>query len=89
MEPPKERINLIRTALLHLEPTTLTVLDEGHKHIGHAPTSGGHFAVHIISKAFIGKNAVQRHQMVYDALGNLMNTEIHAVSINAKTPDEE
>ena len=90
MDEPKESIDLIRTALLTLQPSALTIKDESHLHAGHASakSSGGHFAVHIISPAFSGKTAVQRHQMVYNALGDLMQTEIHAVSINAKTPDE-
>jgi BolA protein len=90
MEAPTDRINLIRSALQKLEITQLTVHDESPMHNGHAGAKkgGGHFAVDIISRDFIGKSAVQRHQMIYEALGDLMTTEIHAISIQARTPEE-
>ena len=53
-----------------------------------AKSGGGHFAVTIVSLDFQGKTAVQRHQMVYQALGALMKKEIHALSIQALTPEE-
>ena len=90
MEAPKDRINLIRSALQKLQPLDLTVHDESPMHAGHAGarSGGGHFALEIVSSAFIGKSAVQRHQMIYEALGDLMSGEIHAISIQAKTPEE-
>ena len=90
MSENKDRLSLIRKALSSLNPTVLTINDESYLHAGHAGAKkgGGHFAVNIVSDAFTGKTAVQRHQMIYQALGDLMNTEIHAVSINAKTNDE-
>ena len=90
METPKDRLALIREALTQaLHPVTLTVHDESHLHIGHSGAKGGgHFSVEIICTAFEGKTLVQRHQMIYQALGALMQTEIHAISITAKTPNE-
>lgn len=73
-----------------LAPLKLAVIDEGRKHVGHAGARDGrgHFAVHIVSAAFVGRSPVQRHRMVYDALGELMLTEVHALSVDAKTPEE-
>jgi BolA protein len=70
-------------------PDSLEITDESHKHAGHAGArGGGHFIVHIVSAAFDGKSTLQRHRMVYDAMGELMNTEVHALSIKADTPSE-
>jgi BolA protein len=90
METPKERVNLIRTALQKLNPSELTIDDESQEHVGHAGarSGGGHFAISIVSNAFVGKSAVQRHQMIYEALGDLMKHEIHAIRIQAKIPEE-
>lgn len=91
MEQPTDRLNLIRTSLLALRPTVLTIHDESHLHTDHAgaKSGGGHFAIDMVSQAFAGKTAVQRHQMIYEALGDLMNTEIHAIRITAKSPEEK
>ena len=71
-------------------PLQIQVRDDSHLHAGHegAKGGGGHFAVTIVAPAFRGKNAVQRHQLVYQALGDMMKREIHALSIRALTPDE-
>jgi BolA family transcriptional regulator, general stress-responsive regulator len=70
-------------------PTHLDIIDDSHQHAGHAGArSGGHFTVRIVSEAFAGKTLVQRHRMVYQALLELMSSDIHALSIHAKTPDE-
>ena len=84
------RIELICTALAALKPESLSVEDESHLHAGHAgaATGRGHYAVKIVSKRFEGKTLIQRHRMVYEALGTLMQTDIHAVSIQAKAPAE-
>jgi acid stress-induced BolA-like protein IbaG/YrbA len=47
-----------------------------------------HFEAVVVSAGFAGKRALQRHQLVYQTLGTLMGNEIHALSIQAKTPDE-
>ena len=85
-----DRAALIRERLMQaFAPDRLEIIDESHKHAGHASAKGGgHFAVHIVSPAFAGKNLVQRHRMVYEAMGDLMQQEVHALSIKAETPDE-
>lgn len=73
-----------------LQPQELDIVDESHKHVGHAGArgGGGHFQVTIVADAFKGKNLLERHRMVYDALGSAMQREIHALSIKAYSPDE-
>jgi BolA protein len=70
-----------------LAPTELEVLDEGHKHAGHANAGKGHFHVRIVSGAFAGVLPIKRHRMVYAALAGLMDQGIHALSIDARSPD--
>ena len=86
-----DRLAMIRSRLTRsLQPTSLEIIDDSARHAGHAgaASGGGHFIVHIVSGAFQGKNLIQRHRMVYDAVGNMMHTEIHALSIQATTPQE-
>lgn len=73
-----------------LQPSALDIEDESHLHAGHAgaATGRGHFRLRIVSTIFAGLSPVQRHRRVYEALGELMQTDIHALSITAKTPDE-
>lgn len=73
-----------------LTPTRLDIVDDSHRHAGHAGsrTGQGHFSVAIVSAAFVGKSLPARHRQVYAALGDLLQTDIHALSIHAKTPDE-
>ncbi|MFZ9757642.1 MAG: BolA family protein [Burkholderiaceae bacterium] len=73
-----------------LSPTELQVWDDSDAHKGHAGAAkgGGHFEVLITSDRFSGLRPIARHRLVYDALGDLMHSQIHALSINAKTPDE-
>jgi acid stress-induced BolA-like protein IbaG/YrbA len=54
----------------------------------HVDGDGRHFQATIVSPAFVGKRAVQRHQLVYAVLGDRMREEIHALSMNTLTPDE-
>jgi len=85
------RVAMIRERLTSaFAPTMLDIEDDSAKHAGHAGarSGGGHFNVHIVSKEFSGKTLVQRHRLVYDALGDAMQQEIHALSIQAKAPDE-
>ncbi len=90
MSTEKNRTDLIQTALSSLQPTYINIEDQSQQHANHAgaKSGGGHFTVTIISPLFQGKSSVQRHQMIYQALGDLMKTDIHAVSITAKTPAE-
>lgn len=69
-----------------LGPVELEVLDEGHKHAGHAGAGKGHFHVRVVSVAFAGKLPLQRHRMVYATVEDLMNHGIHALSIDAAVP---
>lgn len=73
-----------------LEPVALEIEDESHKHAGHegAKSGGGHYRIRIVSPRFAGLNAVTRHRLVYQALGEAMGREIHALSIHALSPDE-
>ena len=86
-----DRIEMIREKLTAaLSPVQLDIIDESHLHAGHpgARGGGGHFNVTIVADAFEGENLLTRHRMVYDALGDAMQTEIHALSIKALTPKE-
>jgi len=83
------RITEIRRRLeAALEPTQLEIVDESDKHVGHAGARDGrgHFHVRIASAQFAGLPPVQRHRLIYDAVGDLMDTDIHALSIEASTP---
>ena len=73
-----------------LSPTHLDIIDESHLHAGHlgAASGAGHFNVMIISDKFAGQSAIQRHRMVYLAVGDLMPSEIHALSIQALSQAE-
>jgi BolA protein len=74
-----------------LNPERLELTDDSQSHAGHAGTKehgGGHFFATVVSTAFEGKNLVQRHQLVYRALGDLMQSDIHALGIKAYTPNE-
>lgn len=69
-------------------PEHLLVKDQSHLHAGHAGAQDGrgHFDVTIVSEAFAGKRPLARHRLVYDALGSLMETDIHALRITASSP---
>lgn len=84
------RVDKIRAALAALQPQRLEIEDQSHEHVGHAgaATGRGHFRVEIVSAAFAGESAVARHRRVYAALGALMQTDIHALSLRALAPDE-
>ena len=84
------RVQRIRAALQVLQPSTLEVVDESHKHAGHegARDGRGHFVVQIVSDAFAGLAPLARHRRVYAALGPMMQSDIHALSIQARTPAE-
>ena len=85
-----ERVEMIRQRLTEaLEPETLDIEDDSASHAGHARAGGGgHFNVIIISDKFSGLNLIKRHRLVYDAVADIMNTEIHALSMKTYSPDE-
>ncbi|WP_292758977.1 BolA family protein [Methylophaga sp. UBA2689] len=79
----------LEQALQQLDPIQLQISDDSHLHAGHAGnTGGGHFTVFIVSDAFAGLSLIKRHRLVYDAAAELLPSAIHALSIQAKTPDE-
>ncbi|MEC4749365.1 BolA family protein [Methylomicrobium sp. Wu6] len=81
-------IKQVLTEALH--PERLEIIDNSSAHAGHVGNrGGGHYHVTIVSPQFEGKSLVQRHQMIYKALGDLMKQQIHALGINALTPSEE
>jgi BolA protein len=83
---------LIRRALTEaFTPELLEIIDNSAAHAGHAGarSGGGHYHVTIVAEAFDGKSLVQRHQLIYKALGDLMKQEIHALGINAISPSEQ
>jgi BolA family transcriptional regulator, general stress-responsive regulator len=85
-----ERATIMRARLAALEPLQLEIIDESHKHAGHAGAreGGGHYVMRIVSAQFAGKNTVARHRMIYSAMGDLMKREIHALTLQALAPDE-
>ena len=85
-----DRLGRIRLALQALAPLHLQVVDESHKHAGHegARDGRGHFAVDIISDAFVGMPPLTRHRRVYELVGSMMQTDIHALTIRARTSEE-
>lgn len=86
-----DRITKIEQKLQQaLAPENLDIVDESHLHAGHAgaKSGGGHYAVTLVSQKFSGKTPIQRHRMVYEALNEMMQKEIHALNIKASTPDE-
>ncbi len=86
-----DRVSIIRVRLeAAFAPQTLEIIDDSHRHAGHAGAADGrgHFKVRIVSERFHKLDRLQRHRMVYEALGNLMKTDIHAVQVTALTPDQ-
>jgi BolA protein len=85
----EQRMTEMRSRLQSIfDPLQLELLDEGHLHVGHAGAKDGrgHFRLIIVSEKFAGKNMIQRHRMVYQAMGDLMETDIHALTIDARIP---
>ena len=89
--PREARVAAIRAAIeVALAPVALEVVDDSHRHAGHAGAADGrgHFTVDVVSAAFAGLSPIARHRAVYAAVGDLMTTDIHALAIRARTPDE-
>lgn len=84
-----ERVETIRSRLeAAFAPEQLEVIDDSHLHTGHpgARDGRGHFRVRLVSTFFAGVKPLERHRMVYAALGSLMETDIHALSVDASAP---
>ena len=81
----------IRERLAELEPQALELVDESEMHRGHAGYREGgntHWRLSIVSARFRGRSTVERHRMIYQALGSLMQHPIHALAISARSPEE-
>ena len=81
----------IRERLAALEPQALDLVDESAQHRGHAgyqEGGGTHWRLAIVSPRFSGRSTLERHRMIYGALGNLMQHPIHALAITARSPEE-
>ncbi|HUC71247.1 MAG TPA: BolA family protein [Stellaceae bacterium] len=75
-----------------LAPVRLDVVDESHRHAGHAgarPEGETHFAVTIVSAAFAGQNRVARQRLIYQTLSEELATRVHALSLTTLTPEED
>ena len=90
MSEKATRVERMRTALEALAPASLEIVDEGHKHVGHegARDGRGHFALDIVSDQFAGLAPLARHRRIYEALGTMMQSDIHALTIRARTTAE-
>ncbi len=90
MTPPPDVQALLRERLASLAPLAIEIIDDSALHAGHAGAGqGGHYRLRIVADAFSGKSTVARHRLVYAALGELMRSRIHALSIKALAPEEK
>ena len=88
----RNRVLAIRACLMAaFSPTELEVVDESYKHKGHpgARDGRGHFRVRIISPRFAGRKPIERHRMVFEALDKLLETDIHAISVEAAASETD
>lgn len=86
------RVEKIRAALERaFAPVRLVIEDQSHLHAGHAgaATGKGHFRIEIVAPAFVGQPPLTRHRVIYEALGSLMDSDIHALSLQARAPGED
>ena len=85
-----DTISEMKRRLAVLEPEHIEIVDESARHAGHAGarSGGGHYQLTLIAAAFTGQNSMARHRAIYQALGDLMSTRIHALSITALAPGE-
>jgi BolA family transcriptional regulator, general stress-responsive regulator len=83
-------VRRMRERLSALAPVQLDITDESARHAGHAgaASGGGHFRLHIVSSRFDGLNTVARHRLIYSTLGDMMQKDIHALSIDARSSSE-
>ncbi|POA99904.1 BolA family transcriptional regulator [Chromobacterium sinusclupearum] len=85
-----DTVQLLETALQVLAPEHLDIQDDSALHAGHAGAKGGggHYTLTIVSARFAGLGRVQRHRLIYQTLGELMTSRVHALAIRALTPEE-
>lgn len=88
--PDDDLESVLRERLANLTPLRLELVDESAKHAGHegAKSGGKHYRLLIVSAEFSGKSTLLRHRLIYDTLGELMRSKIHALSIQALAPGE-
>jgi BolA protein len=86
----RSRLERLTERLQALEPVQLEVEDDSRHHAGHAGAADGrgHFSVFVVSNRFAGMNTLRRHRLVYEVVGDMMVTDIHALSIQALAPGE-
>ena len=87
MDTPEVIVSRLRE---HLSAESVEIEDQSHLHAGHAGATGGggHYEVTIVASCFKGLNTLARHRLVYEAVGELMKKEIHALSIQAYSAEE-
>ena len=87
MDTPEVIVSRLRE---HLSAESVEIEDQSHLHAGHAGAAGGggHYEVTIVASCFKGLNTLARHRLVYEAVGELMKREIHALSIQAYSAEE-
>jgi len=87
---PEGTAERMRSRLARLAPLDLVIEDDSARHVGHpgAAGGGGHYTLRMISPRFQGKSRVERHRLVYDALADLMQSEIHALAMVLLAPGE-
>lgn len=85
-----DTVQLLEAALQTLAPEHLDIQDDSALHAGHAGarSGGGHYTLTIVSARFAGLGRVQRHRLIYQTLGDLMRSRVHALAIRALTPEE-
>jgi BolA protein len=86
-----ERVERLRRALAErFAPLSLEVIDESHRHLGHAGAADGrgHFRVRIVAHAFAGQRPLARHRLVYAAVEPLLKSDVHALALETLAPDE-
>jgi BolA family transcriptional regulator, general stress-responsive regulator len=83
-------VGLMEQRLAALEPELIQIYDESAEHAGHAgaASGGGHYQLIVVSRRFEGQSRVTRHRLIYQAMADLMQTQVHALSITALTPEE-
>ena len=87
-----DRVERIRSLLeAAFSPLELEITDDSHLHEGHAGAKSGkgHFSVKLVSTSFSGTRTIDRHRMVFEALGDMMHTDIHALSVSASPPESK
>jgi BolA protein len=87
---PEGTVERLRERLQALQPLSLAIQDDSASHAGHegAKSGGGHYRLRIVSHRFAGLPRLARHRLVYDSLGQMMQREVHALSLVVQTPEE-